>query len=1118
MKKKHEKAGGINLAPSYLKFVLTMKLILILTCGFGLLSSIAETSSAQTTKLTMSLTNTSIKDVLLYIENHSDFMFMFDNNEVDVSRKININVKDETIDSILNQLFDEGQIIYQTIGNHIIIVPQGNLAEEKQVQQQKRRVSGKVTDALNQPLPGVGVVLKGTTQGTITNADGEYALADLPADAILQFSFVGMKPVEIVIGNQMKINVVMQEETIGIEEVVAIGYGTIRKSDLTGAVVSADIEAFNESPNVNIMQSLQGTVPGLQIGQVNQAGQESSIQIRGVNTLSGNDNPLIIVDEIIYSGRLGDLNPSDIKSVEVLKDASSKAIYGSQAANGVMLITTKSGKKAGKPVFTYSGSVSLQNPTINARLLNREETLERIKGIYYKKAYLSPDYTEPNTQWDWGQSELVPNLLAGIESGNDFDWWNELTSPGYIEDHVLSLSGGVDNTTYFLSGGYTKVNGFVVNDDYKRYTTRINLKNDYKDWLTVGVNAFGSFTDFSGESPAYGNIILTTPLVTPYDENGDLVVYPKGESTTHLNPFLDVESDDKELKNRISGIFYANIRIPKIEGLVYRINYNHSLDWTDYANSSKYGASQTGSAVKTNSSKHESTLDNILTYEKQLKYHRIKATLVYGYRKADYNYTKAEGENIPNISLSYNSLQQAINQRISSSAWDESSLYQMARLNYNFGDRYLVTGTLRRDGFSGFAKNNKFGMFPSVAVGWTLSNESFFRIPEINYLKLRASYGKNGNQTSRYSSIAQVSAIDDYKYVFGDGASTSMGQAITSLANNDLTWEKTGGLNFGIDFGILNNRVKGNIEYYKTTTRDLLWNMVIPEVTGFSSITTNIGEIANTGFEFSIQVSPVKTREFSWDFNVNFSTNKNEIVHLFGKDSDGDGKEDDLVSSGLFIGKSIGAIYSYETDGIYQVTDEIPTGYNPGNYRIVNQNPDVDDKISADYDRVFLGKSEPAFMMGFQNALSYKSFTLRFFINSIQGGKNGYLGSQETSGLTIGSTGNFANANCFDFYDFWSVTNPEAKYSVTYEAPQINATKYCSRSFVRLQDISFAYQLKQSVVQKLGLEGVKLYISGKNLLTLTNWDGWDPETNQGIGSTNPYPVMKSYNLGVDISF
>jgi len=801
MKKRWFLTNHKHLFASDGKFLKIMK-ITIFIIAFASMQSFALDNYAQTKRMDVKIDESSIVAALEKIETQSEFFFFYNNKVVKLDKKVSVDLKDKTVNEILDALFKDTDIEY-TINNRQIILSGKETGNS--LNQQQKTISGKVTDQSGTSLPGVSVVVKGTTTGIITDNNGNYSLTNIPPNATLQFSFVGMKSQEVAIESKTTINVKLEEETVGIEEIVAIGYGTARKKDLTGSVVSANIDAFRESPNVNIIQSLQGTVPGLQIGQVNQAGQEPSIQIRGVNTLSGNKEPLIIVDEIIYSGRISDLNPSDIKSVEILKDVSSKAIYGSQAANGVLLITTKGGKKAEKPVFKCSSSVSFQNPTVNARLLNREETLEKIKGIYYKKAYLSPNYTEPNPQWAWGQSELVPNMLKGIDDGTDYDWWSKLTSPGLIEDYTFSLSGGMEKTTYYISGGYTKVNGIVINDDYKRYTTRINIKNDIKNWLTVGVNAFGSFSDFSGQSPSYTNIITTSPLVSPYDENGVLVVYPKGASTLHLNPLLDVHADDKDMRNRISVILYGDIKIPKIDGLVYRINYNQSIDWTAYANSNVYGASLTGSANKTNSSKHEETLDNILNYQKQFSDHGIKATLVYGYRKAGYNYTKAEGENIPNLSLSYNSLQQAITQRISSSAWNESSLYQMARVNYNYKDKYLVTGTLRRDGFSGFAKNYKFAMFPSVAVGWTLSNEPFFKIPKIDILKLRASYGQNGNQTARYSSIAQVSSIDDYKYVYGDGAPTSRGQSMISLSNNDLSWEKTSGMNLGIDFGKILN-------------------------------------------------------------------------------------------------------------------------------------------------------------------------------------------------------------------------------------------------------------------------------------------------------------------------
>ncbi len=1056
-----------------------------------------------------------IREIMDIIERESNYRFFYNDEFESVDKVVDLKIKDKDINQVLDHLLASTDYTYKVFANNLVVISLKDEVREL-VEGQQNIVKGMVTDEQGNPLPGVTVIVKGTTRGSTSDINGNYSIAIDNPQTVLVFSFVGHISQEETVGNRVQINITLKEDVVALEEVVVVGYGTMRKSDLTGSVVSANIEAFSEIPNVNIMQSLQGVAPGVQIGQVNQAGQEPAIQIRGVNTLSGNDDPLIIVDEIIYSGRMGDLNPADIKSIEVLKDASSKAIYGSQAANGVILITTKSGKKSEKPVFNYSGSISFQSPTIDAGLLNSQQTLEKVKGIYYTKAYLAPDYTEPNPAWTWGQTELVPALLTGIQNSVDYDWWNELTSPGFIEDHMLSLSGGMEKTTYYLSGGYTEENGFIVNDNYKRYTSRINFKNDIKDWLTIGMNTFGSFTDLSGESPSYSTIVTTSPFVTPFDANGNLIVYPKGESTTHLNPLLNVQSDDKQIRNRISGIFYANIIVPKITGLSYRLNYNHSLDWTNSANSSEYKSALAGYAIKTHASQHEETLDNILTYDRQFKDHSVKATLVYGFRKAAYNYTRAQGENITNISLSYNSLQQAITQRISSSGWDESSLYQMARVNYNFRDRYLFTGTWRRDGYSGFAKNNKFAIFPSLAVGWTISNEPFFNLPVVDLLKLRASYGQNGNQTSRYSSIAQVSAIDDFKYVFGDGASTSTGQAITSLANNDLTWEKTAGLNIGLDFGIMKSRIRGNVEFYKTTTTDLLWNMVIPEVTGFSIIKTNIGEVANSGIEFSIQAIPVQTKDFGWDLSVNFSANTNKIVHLFGDDTNNDGKEDDLISSGLFIGKSIGTIYSYQIDGIYQIADTRPTGYYPGNYRIVDQNGDG--KISADFDRVFLGRSEPAFMASLQNNLKYKNFTLRFFINSIQGGKDGYLGSQATNALTLNSTGNFANANTWTFYDFWSVTNPDAKYSVNYQAPQILAERYSSRSFIRLQDISLAYQMNPSIIQKIGIEGLKLYVSGKNLLTITDWDGWDPETNQGISSTTPYPVMKSFTLGVDLAF
>jgi hypothetical protein len=338
-----------------------------------------------------------------------------------------------------------------------------------------------------------------------------------------------------------------------------------------------------------------------------------------------------------------------------------------------------------------------------------------------------------------------------------------------------------------------------------------------------------------------------------------------------------------------------------------------------------------------------------------------------------------------------------------------------------------------------------------------------------------------------------------------------MGQSISSLANNNLRWEKTKGLNFGLDFGLLGNRISGNIDYYNTVTTDLLWNVVIPNITGFSSVSSNVGKIKNQGIEFILSTTPVRTKNIEWDLNLNFASNTNKVISLLGEDKNNDGKEDDLVGSNLFIGESLGTIYHYQIDGIWQLGDNVMTGYQPGTYRIVDQNGDG--KITADGDRVFLGRTEPAYTIGIQSRLTYKNITFRFFVNAIQGGKNSYLGANVPASL--GSTGNFANLNTFN-YDLWSVSNPTGKYAAGWTAPQINPSPYYSRSFVRLQDISLAYQFNSSLINKIGVKGLKLSVSGKNLLTSTKWDGWDPETGQGINS-DAYPVMKSLNVGLELS-
>ncbi|MEB2777390.1 TonB-dependent receptor [Algoriphagus sp. D3-2-R+10] len=985
----------------------------------------------------------------------------------------------------------------------------------------EKTITGKVLDENGEGLPGVTVILDGSSTAVVTDLKGSYSITVPDNGEILVFSFIGYSTQRKEIANQSQINVSMATDISNLEEVVVIGYGTAKKNDLTGAVSSVPLDAFKESPNTNILQSLNGSTPGVSVGQVSQAGQEPNIQIRGQSSINGNQEPLIVLDGVYYRGRISDLNPKDIESINVLKDASSKAIYGAQAANGVVIITTKTGSLTQKPIISYSGFFSTQSPANELTSLGRDAYLRSARDVDWQNAFLAPDYIQENPDWTLeNNTGYFPQLIEGLKNGTDYNWYDEVTNPGYIQDHQVSIRGSSEKTSYFISGGFTDQRGWILNDKYKRVTARINLDTDITDWLTIGANTFGSFSNYSGESPDFSQLPQMSPLANPRNQNGELIVNPLGDN--RLNPYLQSSSDDSDLRNNISGIFYANVRIPQIEGLSYRVNFSNNYRWDVLGNSSPYDAGLTGRAIKINRSTYDLLLDNIITYSRDFgDNHSINTTLLYGFNKVKYEDTQAEGTNFQNLLLSYNSLEQALIQRINSSAWEEKSLYQMVRINYDFKDKYVLTGTLRRDGFSGFAENNKTALFPSLGMGWILSEERFLSDSRfIDYLKFRGTYGLNGNLTSRYSSLAVVSTDPSNQYIFGDGSTTENGQQISSLSNPDLTWEKTAGVNFGLDFEVIGSRISGSIDYYNSTTRDLLWNYILPNITGFSSIISNVGQINNKGIEAVLNANLISNSDFSWDLSFNISRNTNKIEKLLEIDTDGDGKEDNLIANSLFIGESIGSIYSYEIDGIWQIADgeDIPNGFQPGLYKL--KDLDGDGMITPQDDRKIIGRREPAYRFGIQNTLHYKDFTLRFFINSIQGGKNSYLGENNPWSGGYGTPGTAQSSNWYEEIDYWTPANPGATYRRPGADAAIGGRRFFDRSFVRIQDISLAYSLKTKMLDRWRMQNFKIFVSGKNLLTLTDWEGWDPETGQGLGASQgtALPIMKGYTVGLDISF
>ncbi len=981
-------------------------------------------------------------------------------------------------------------------------------------------IKGNVKDDAGDPVIGATVRVDGTQNATVTDMDGNFELKNATNDAIT-VSYVGYLTQTVQTKGKTFVEVTLQADQKLLDEVVVVGYGTMRKSDVTGAVSRANLQAFEKSANTNLLQSLEGTVPGLNVGQASSAGSDPVISIRGNTTISGSKSVLIILDGIIYTGGLSSINPADIESVDVLKDASATAVYGAQAANGVLLITSKKGAK-GKAKVNFSSSYSWQTPTNKMHTMNRDEMLTFDNECLWQFSKTEASgYTQQDPNFKL--SERLPDAWMTDDQGNiipgDYDWWSDFTRTGYIWENKLNISGGSDVMSYLISVGNTQQQNYLLNDDYKRNSIRVNLDIQPVKWLKAGVQAFGSFENRDGQETYLPFLIECSPLTKPYDENGDMIDYPAHDARE--NPYHGSLVDDYDRTNSFFANIYGEVQLP-LKGLTYRINFGNNYRIGEHHYASEYAENNNGQAYKHHSTYYDYTLDNILNYMNDFGKHSVGATLVYGASRRKYGYTAADAKLFPRMTLGYNSLELASTQNTNSDAWMETLLYQMARVNYSYDTRYLLTATVRRDGFSGFSSNNKSAVFPSVALGWVLTNEKWFKVPQLDYLKLRAGYGVSGNQTARYSSMARVNS--SIGYIFGDGVTGSMCQELASMENNDLKWEKTAGFNFGIDFGLFNNRITGNIEYYTTKTTDLLYAVSIPTITGFSSIMSNVGEIKNQGFELTINSRNIVTKDFEWTSMFNLSTNSNKITKLAGLDTDGDGQEDNLTSSSLFIGESLSAIYDYTIDGIWQVGDNIPEGFHPGNYRIVDIN---NDGVIDENDRSIIGKNDPNVRMGLLNTLKYKGFTLSFFLNAVLGGSKSFLGKNSYAELVNDNTLRH-NRLTEQVDNFWTPSNPGGIYALYNANPAINPYRYENRSFLRLQDITLSYDLPRQWMQKIHIEGINVYFSCKNLLTITGWHGWDPEpdmTYQDINGQNRItgscydnrPVMKSMTLGININ-
>jgi len=989
--------------------------------------------------------------------------------------------------------------------------PTKGISSAKSPNQAKNiNVKGVVKDEKGETLPGVSVSVAGTKIGTVTNNDGVYELS-APEDGTLVFSYIGFLSQNVGIDARKSINVTLKLSQLGkdLNEVVVVGYGTQKRSDITGSVTSVPKERLSSLPVTNVLQAIEGTTAGLNVTQGSAVpGSSPSVQVRGVNSINASTSPLVVVDGVPFSnlgGSLNDINPNDIESMEILKDASAVAIYGTRGSSGVILITTKRGK-TGKPTIRYSAYAGPE-------ILNK--TLSPLSGEGYVQKYL--DYS--------AQRSLVPNNppvpnqyeIANYNAGKTTDWMDEVTQSGFIQDHNLSISGGTDNVKYFISGEYQKQKGVVKGYQYHRASFRSNLDVKVTDWLSLGTSIFFADNNTDGGTASYSLAMQMSPYGQEFDTKGAYQIFPMFSETLYKNPLLGLNMDVLNRNKNLNGTAYAEVKPAFIPGLKFRVNANYTYLPTRFNTYSGADTGNTlgGTAIVNNSETNSWLVENILSYDRNWGKHHLDITALYSAQEKKYTEANITGSTFVNDGLSYNNINAAGVISASSYFSREALLSQMGRINYSFASKYLLTLTARRDGYSAFgAATDKYGVFPSIALGWNISQENFMKnIKAIDNLKLRASYGKTGNQAVGVYQTLTTQGITKYIY---SGVTTvgllSSGLSVNGvLGNVNLNWESTTGTNIGVDYSLLNSRISGTVEVYKTTTKDLLLRRNLPAISGYPSVFDNLGSVSNKGLEVTLATVNVKKNNFSWSTNFNFSLSRNKVLSLYG-----DNKDD--IGNKWFIGKSLFAIYDYKMAGVWQVGEDaskVDPGAKPGDLKFSDENGDG--KIT-EADRVYQGSSLPKWTGGVINSFRYKNLSLSIFLQTSQGSmiNNPTLNFQDYAG----------RVNVPQEVGYWTAENQsQTRPSLNFTNARLYAYPV-KQNFTRIKDVTVSYSFSQRMLDKMKIGGLTAYVSGRNLHTFTNWVGLDPElkvnSNQA-GTANAalsygiYPQVSSCVLGINVS-
>lgn len=1090
---------------------------------------LAKSSEGQSIKsvrdvtISVNLQNASIGECFSRIEKQTDYRFSYDHALLDNSVKISFKSKNKYVSDLLLEISKKANLRFKQINNNINVQRLENISQEKKVEViiQGIIITGKVKSADDGTgLPGVNVIVQGTSGGTVTDVDGNFDLEVPGENSVLVFSSVGYVTQEITVGKQTTIDVVLAPDITALEEIVVTGYGTVKKSDLTGSIAQVKSEDIAAYPSIGMIQSLQGRAAGVQIQQNNgEPGAAFKVRVRGATSINSSSDPLYVVDG--FPGAVLPA-PEDIESIEVLKDASATAIYGSRGANGVIMVTTKQGK-SGKAKISLNASYSSQKEINRLDLLNKDQYID----LY---------------------EEVTGGPVGGI-IGPGTDWQDEIFQTGQIQNYQLSFSGGTDNVDYYVSGIYYDQKGVVINSNYKRFSVTSNINIKASERFTFGINLLARRSNKDGvrtqegSGGLFGGVVagaLTTePTLPVFDDEGNYSISTSGDPSDNAVAIARLRKNET-INDMLQLNTYGEYEIFK--DLKFRINLGANIDNRReglYYPTTLMAGANTGGDATISASKYTSLLnEDYFTYTKNFGINDLTVMAGYSYQSTHSEWWRTGGQSLLTDAGYWWGLNGASVFKAPGSDLTETALTSFyGRINYKLLDRYLITVNGRYDGSSRFAKNNKWAFFPSGAVAWNIADEPFMEsVESVSQLKLRASYGVTGSQSiAAYQSLAQFSPVHSIQ-------NSSIVNAVrpTDVANDNLTWESTAQSDFGVELGLFKQRIVFIVDLYNKITDNLLFSQPLPQYTGFPSMLKNIGKVQNKGVELTLSTVNFD-KEFKWTTDLNFTRNRNEILEL----PDGNDIRR-LVMPGhmvgisatsiLSVGESVGTFYGYVYDGIYQEGETIL----PGNFDQFaggekmkdingrdsegNLTGEPDGQINAD-DRTIIGNPQPDFIWGFNNSFSYKGFDLNIFFLGSHGNDlySFTLMELETMrGISNSTT---------EALRRWTPTNtntdvPAANIARGYHS---SSRWIFDGSFVRLKNIALGYTLPKAISRSIGIDNVRFYISAQNLLTCTKYRGYDPEVNwntSGTASGNlnlgldygSYPNAKSFTVGLNLTF